>query len=526
VSDPTTATADAGRDAPGTPVEHVDVLIIGAGLSGVGAACHLRRKLPHKRFLILEARTAMGGTWDLFRYPGIRSDSDMFTLGYEFRPWQEAKSIADGHTIREYIEETAREYGVTDHIRYQRRVTALAWDSTRSRWTAEVRREDTGQVERVTADLVYSCTGYYRYDEGYTPDFPGTDRYRGRIVHPQHWPEDLDTTGSHVVVIGSGATAVTLVPSLARQAGHVTMLQRSPSYVTSLPDEDGIAKILRRLLPAKLAYRIIRWKNVAVHSGFYQLSRRAPRLVKRILRWRLERQLPADFDVDTHFTPRYDPWDQRLCLVPNNDLFGALRRGRASMVTDTIETFTEDGLLLGSGRTLEADVIVTATGLNLLTMGGMEFTVDGERVEVSDTVAYKGMMLSGVPNFAFAIGYTNASWTLKVDLASDYLCRMIEHMDAHGFQQVTPQRPDPSLELRPLIDLTSGYVQRSIDQLPKQAERAPWQLHQNYVRDVRLFRRGELDDEGVRFSRAPAAPAAGAAATGAAEGSASPGRVA
>jgi monooxygenase len=506
VSDPTTpAPATPRIEGAGTPDEHLDVLIVGAGLSGVGAACHLRRKLPHKRFLILEARASMGGTWDLFRYPGIRSDSDMFTLGYEFRPWQQPKSIADGHTILEYIEDTAREYGVTDHIRYERRVTALSWDSQRARWTAQVEHLDTGRSSQVTADVVYSCTGYYRYDEGYTPDFAGTERFRGRIVHPQHWPSDLDPTGKRFVVIGSGATAVTLVPSLARQAGHVTMLQRSPSYVTSLPDEDVIAKVLRRLLPAKLAYGLIRWKNVAVHSGFYQLSRRAPGLVKRLLRWRLERQLPDGFDVDTHFTPRYDPWDQRLCLVPNNDLFGALRRGRASMVTDTIDTFTEEGLVLGSGDVLEADVIVTATGLNLLTMGGIEFTVHGERIDVSETVAYKGMMLSGVPNFAFAIGYTNASWTLKVDLASDYLCRLLDHMDRHGYQQVTPQRPEPSLELRPLIDLTSGYVQRSIDQLPKQAERAPWQLHQNYVRDVQLFRRGRLDDEGVTFSRAPAA---------------------
>jgi monooxygenase len=501
VSDPTTATSTPDRSAAAGAPPHVDVLIIGAGLSGVGAACHLRRELPGRSFVILESRERMGGTWDLFRYPGIRSDSDMFTLGFAFRPWSEPKSIADGHSILEYIEQTAREYRVTEHIRYRRRVTALAWDSTSARWTAEVRCTDTGATEQVTASFVYSCTGYYRYDEGYTPAFAGTDRFRGRIVHPQHWPEDLDPTGKRVVVIGSGATAVTLVPALAREAAHVTMLQRSPSYVTSLPDEDVVATVLRRLLPAKLAYDLIRWKNVVVHSGFYRLSRRAPGLVKRLLRWRLERQLPDDFDVDTHFTPRYDPWDQRLCLVPNNDLFRALRTGRASMVTDTIDTFTEEGLALGSGRTLEADVVVTATGLNLLTMGGISFTVDGAPIEIAETVAYKGMMLSGVPNFAFAIGYTNASWTLKVDLVSDYVCRLLRYLDEHGYDQVTAQRPDPSLELRPLIDLTSGYVQRSIDQLPKQAERAPWQLHQNYLRDVRLFRRGDLDDEGVRFRR-------------------------
>ncbi len=491
----------AARTAPGAPVEHVDVLIIGAGLSGVGAACHLTDKQPDKRFLILESRDAMGGTWDLFRYPGIRSDSDMFTLGFSFRPWDGEKSIADGGDILRYIEATAREYGVVDHIRYQRRVTALAWDSDRAMWTADVLRTDTGATEQVTASFVYSCTGYYRYDEGYTPEFPGTDAFGGRIVHPQHWPEDLDPAGKRFVVIGSGATAVTLVPSLARQAEHVTMLQRSPSYVTSLPDRDVIADAARRFLPPKVAHALIKWKNVAITSSVYQLSRRVPFVVKKVLRWRLERQLPADFDVDTHFTPRYDPWDQRLCLVPNNDLFAALRRGRASMVTDTIHTFTERGLLLGSGRTLEADVIVTATGLNLLTMGGIEFTVDGEPIDVADTVAYKGMMLSGVPNFAFAIGYTNASWTLKIDLVSDYLCRLLAYMDARGYDQVTAVRPDASVELRPLIDLTSGYVQRSVDQLPKQADRAPWELHQNYVRDVQLFRSGELDDGGVRFGR-------------------------
>jgi monooxygenase len=495
-----TRPAQAQPDADRLP-DHVDVLIVGAGLSGVGAACHLGRQHPGRSYVVLESRDNMGGTWDLFRYPGIRSDSDMFTLGYRFRPWHGDRSIADGADILRYIQDTAREHGVTDRIRYRRQVVGLSWDSTTARWTAEVRRTDTGATEHLTADFVYGCTGYYRYDQGYTPDFAGTDRFRGRIVHPQHWPEDLDPTGKRFVVIGSGATAVTLVPALARDADHVTMVQRSPTYVTSLPDRDAIADGLRRLLPADRAYRIVRWKNVLVSSGFFQLSRRAPRLVRRLLRWRLERQLPADFDVETHFSPRYDPWDQRLCLVPNNDLFAALRAGRASMVTDTVATFTEDGLELGSGRRLEADVIVTATGLNLLTMGGIEFEVDGRRIDPAETVAYKGVMLSGVPNFAFAIGYTNASWTLKVDLASDYVCRLLAHMDAHGYDHVVAVRPDADTPLRPLIDLSSGYVRRSIDRLPKQADRAPWQLHQNYVRDVRLFRRGALHDEGVRFGR-------------------------
>jgi monooxygenase len=494
------ATSLTDATDPAVP-EHVDVLIIGAGLSGIGAASHLRRNLPRTRFLILEAREVMGGTWDLFRYPGIRSDSDMFTLGFRFRPWTGPKSIADGADILRYLEETARDEGVADHIRYRRRVTSLAWDSGTARWTAQVHRADTGEVETITAGFVHGCTGYYRYDEGYTPDFPGTDRFHGRIVHPQHWPDDLDPAGQRFVVIGSGATAVTLVPSLAREAGHVTMLQRSPSYVTSLPDRDLLADALRRRLPADLAYRVVRWKNVLISSGFFRLSRRAPRSVRRLLRWRLERQLPSGFDIDTHFTPRYDPWDQRLCLVPDNDLFTAIRRGTVSVVTDRIETFTEEGLQLASGRRIAADVVVTATGLNLLTMGGIEFTVDGERIDPADTVAYRGMMLSGVPNFAFAIGYTNASWTLKVDLVAAHVCRLLAHMQARGFDQVTPTRPDPSTPLRPLIDLTSGYVQRAVDQLPKQADRAPWRLHQSYLRDVRLFRGGEVEDDGVVFSR-------------------------
>jgi monooxygenase len=498
VSETTPHTETAG--SRGRP-EHLDVLIVGAGLSGIGAACHLRRKLPGKRFTIVEARDDIGGTWDLFRYPGIRSDSDMVTLGYEFRPWTDPETIADGDQILRYIRETAREYGVDERIRYHRRVVALSFDSDRAVWTAEIHRTDTDQTEWLTADFVYSCTGYYRYDEGYTPDFDGVDRFEGTIIHPQHWPEDADFADRHVVVIGSGATAVTLVPSLADQAGHVTMLQRSPSYITSLPSRDPVAERLQRWLPPKSAYSITRWKNILLSTGVYKLSRAAPRLVRRLLRWRLERQLPKGFDTDTHFSPSYDPWDQRLCLVPDNDLFKALRGGRASVVTDTIDAFTEGGIALGSGRHLDADVIVTATGLNLLMMGGMDLTVDGRRIDPPETVAYKGMMLSGVPNFAFAVGYTNASWTLKVDLASDYVCRLLRHMDEHGYDRVVPREPGHDVERRPLIDLDSGYVSRSLHELPKQGARAPWQLHQNYVRDLRMFRRGELDDEGVRFER-------------------------
>jgi monooxygenase len=504
VSD-TTATSDthAPECGPARPPEHLDVLIIGAGLSGIGAACHLRRNLPRKRFVLLEAREDLGGTWDLFRYPGVRSDSDMNTLGYRFRPWTDPDTIADGDQILRYIRDTAHEYGIDERIRYRRRVVALSFDSDRARWTAEISRTDTGATEWLTADFVYSCTGYYRYDEGYSPAFVGIDRFEGTVIHPQHWPEDVDVAGEHVVVIGSGATAVTLVPALAERAGHVTMLQRSPGYVTSLPSRDPVAARLQRWLPSKLAYGITRWKNIALSAGLYKLSRAAPGLVRRLLRWRMARQLPEGFDIDTHFNPSYDPWDQRLCLVPDHDLFKALRRGTASVVTDSTEEVTERGIVLGSGRTLEADVIVTATGLNLLMLGGMELTVDGQQVDPADTVAYKGMMLSGVPNFAFAVGYTNASWTLKVDLASDYVCRLLQHMDERGYDRVTPRPPGQDVALRPLIDLDSGYVRRSIDQLPKQGSRPPWELHQSYLRDIQLFRRGGLDDEGVRFDRAP-----------------------
>jgi monooxygenase len=504
----TTATHDAHE--PGAPPqpEHLDVLIVGAGLSGIGAACHLRRELPRKRFVLLEAREDLGGTWDLFRYPGIRSDSDMVTLGYRFRPWTDPDTIADGDRILRYIRDTAREYGIDERIRYRRRVVSISFDSDRARWTAEIRRTDTGATEWLTADFVYSCTGYYRYDEGYRPDFAGLDRFEGPVIHPQHWPEDVDLSGKHVVVIGSGATAVTLVPALAERAEHVTMLQRSPSYVASLPSRDPVAAKLQRWLPAKHAYGITRWKNIALGTGVYKLSKAAPGLVRRFLRWRVARQLPEGFELDTHFNPSYDPWDQRLCLVPDDDLFRALRRGQASMVTDSTEELIERGIVLGSGRILEADAIVTATGLNLLMLGGMELTVDGRQVDPAETVAYKGMMLSGVPNFAFAVGYTNASWTLKVDLASEYVCRLLRHMDEHGYDRVTPREPGPDVELRPLIDLESGYVRRSIDQLPRQGSRSPWELHQNYLRDIKLFRRGGLDDEGVRFDRAATRPAA------------------
>ncbi|HEX4359308.1 MAG TPA: NAD(P)/FAD-dependent oxidoreductase [Pseudonocardia sp.] len=482
------------------PAEHVDVLIVGAGLSGVGAACHLQREIPGKSVAILEARSAIGGTWDLFRYPGIRSDSDMFTLGYSFKPWTDAKAIADGDSIRDYVRETAREHGVDKKIRFQHRVVNAEWSSTTARWTVHAHRDDTDEPVELTCSFLYTCAGYYRYDKGYTPEFPGIEEFAGQVVHPQHWPADLDYAGKKVVVIGSGATAVTLVPAMAEQAGHVTMLQRSPSYIVSMPSKDALADTLREKLPANVAYPIIRWKNVLLTMLTFQLSRHAPSVVKKALRKGVTAQLPEGYDVDRHFKPRYNPWDQRLCLVPDGDFFKAIRAGRSSVVTDRIDRFTKDGIRLASGAEVAADVVVTATGLNLQEIGGIALTVDGAPVSLPDTVAYKGIMLSGVPNFALTIGYTNASWTLKADLVGEYICRLLKQMDARGQQVVTPLAPEPGAALSPLLDLKSGYVQRSINLLPKQGPAAPWKAYQNYIRDLLLLRRGPVDD-GLRFSR-------------------------
>jgi monooxygenase len=480
--------------------EHVDVLIVGAGLSGVGAACQIRERCPQRSIAILEAREAMGGTWDLFRYPGIRSDSDMFTLGYRFRPWKEAESIADGPAIRSYIRETAHEYGVDEMIRYGHRAVRAEFSSETGNWLVDVERGETGETVQISCGFIYACTGYYRYDEGFTPRFEGRDRFRGDIIHPQHWPEGYDYAGKRVVVIGSGATAVTLIPAMAGTAEHVTMLQRSPSYVVTLPGQDPVAKFLARFLPPRVRYPIVRWKNVLLTQLFFQLSRRRPRFVKAFVRKGVERRLPPGFPTDPHFRPKYDPWDQRVCLVPDADLFEAIHRGEASIVTDDIETFTEDGIKLASGEELEADVIVTATGLNMQLLGGMEMSVDGEAVDPAATVAYKGMMLSGVPNAAMALGYTNASWTLKCDLCTEYVCRLLNHMDEHGHAIATPQPPPPGEPREPIIDLQSGYVLRSIEMLPKQGSRTPWRLHQNYPLDIIMLRRGPIEDEGIAFS--------------------------
>jgi monooxygenase len=482
------------------PHEHLDVLIVGAGLSGIGAAHHLQRHHPRRSVALLEAREDLGGTWSLFRYPGIRSDSDMHTLGFGFRPWREAKAIADGPSILAYLRETARAYGIDRRIRYGHRVVRAEWSTPDARWTVEVERAGTGERLTLTCGFLLGCTGYYRYDEGYTPHFEGLDAFSGPVVHPQHWPEDLDYAGKRVVVIGSGATAVTLVPALAERAAHVTMLQRSPTYIASLPSVDPVAEKMRRVLPERIAFPAVRWKNILQQIFIYQLSQRRPATVKRMLRKVLAAELPAGYDIDRHFSPRYDPWDQRLCLVPDGDLFKAIGAGRASVVTDRIDTFTERGVRLASGEELEADVLITATGLNLLMFGGIELAVDGRDVVLPEVMTYKGMMVEDVPNFAFALGYTNSSWTLKADLTGEYVARLLAHMDAHGHRQCVPHNDDPSVETAPLLDFKAGYVLRSLAQLPKSGSKAPWRLRMNYAADVVGLRFGSVDDGVMRFS--------------------------
>jgi monooxygenase len=482
--------------------EHLDVLIVGAGLSGIGAASYIEKRCPWASYAVFEGRDAIGGTWDLFRYPGVRSDSDMFTLGYSFRPWDQQESIAEGGSILRYIKETAEATGVDRRVRFNHRVVKAEWSSADACWrvTAERTHDDRTESVVVTCRFLFSCTGYYRYDHGYQPEFPGTERFQGTIVHPQAWPEDLDYAGRKVVVIGSGATAVTLVPSMAGKAEHVTMLQRSPTYIASLPSRSPIVALLRRWLPRRLADPTIRWFNALTTQGFYQLSRRRPAAVKRMLRKGLERQLPEGYDIDTHFTPRYDPWDQRMCLVPDGDLFSAIRDGSVSVVTDHIVSFTERGVLLRSGAELEADVVVTATGLELLFMGGMELSVDGQAVDPGKLLAYKGMMLESVPNLALAFGYTNASWTLKADLTCAYVCRLLNHMRAAGMRQCTPVNSDTGLGRQPLLSLNSGYINRSQHLFPKQGSKFPWQVHQSYLADYRALRASGLTDEAMVFS--------------------------
>jgi cation diffusion facilitator CzcD-associated flavoprotein CzcO len=491
-------------NAPGDPVgaERVDVLIVGAGLSGIGAAVHLQQRCPGKSYVILEGRAALGGTWDLFRYPGIRSDSDMHTLGYEFKPWREAKAIADGPSILRYVKETAAEHGVDAHIRYRHRATRADWSSEAAVWTVEALREDNGETVRFACSFLLVCAGYYSYRRGHRPAFAGIERYRGTLVDPQHWPEDLDYKGKRVVVIGSGATAVTLLPAMANDAAHVVMLQRSPTYVVSLPARDRLANALRALLPERWAYAIIRRKNVALQVFFYRRTRTHPGQVRRFLLGRVRKALGPDYDVATHFTPSYGPWDQRVCLVPDGDLFAAIRSGKASVVTDGIESFTERGIRLRSGEELAADIVVTATGLELVMLGEMRLAVDGAPVDIAQTWTYKALMYSGVPNLVTTFGYINASWTLRADLVAEFACRLIEHLDRTGARQVTPRlrAADRDMPARPWIEgFTSGYVQRAMHLFPKQGDREPWTNPQDYGYERKALRDGALEDGALVF---------------------------
>jgi monooxygenase len=483
--------------------EHFDVVVVGAGLSGIGAGYHLQANCPKKSYVILEGRENIGGTWDLFRYPGIRSDSDMYTLGYAFKPWTHPKAIADGSTILDYIGETARENGIDKKIRFNTKVKRAAWSTEESRWTVETESGPDRQVKRVTCNFLLLCSGYYRYEEGHKVAFAGADRFRGRIVHPQKWTDDIDHAGKRVVVIGSGATAVTLVQERAKAAAHVTMLQRSPTYIVARPSEDALAIKLRRWLSPMGAYRAIRWRNVLRGMHIYRLSRKDPERIKKFIMDGTRAALPG-VDVDTHFKPRYNPWDQRMCLAPDGDMFKAIRGGKASVVTDHIETFTETGIKLKSGQELPADLIVTATGLELQAMGNIQMTVDGKAIEPGKTLNYKGIMYSDIPNMASVNGYTNASWTLKCDLTCEYLCRMLNHMDKHAYAQCTPRLIDPTVTTEPLLGLASGYIQRAADRMPKQGNKKPWRLNQNYVKDILLLRHGTLEDGTLSFARARA----------------------
>jgi monooxygenase len=486
---------------------HLDVVIVGAGISGISAAWHLQDRCPTKSYAILESRDDLGGTWDLFKYPGIRSDSDMFTLGFRFRPWNSAKSIADGSSIKAYLKETVTESGIDKHIRYRHRVVAADWSDAENRWNLTV--DSDGGQSKITCSFLFACSGYYNYDEGYTPKFPGSEDFEGTIIHPQHWPEDLDYTGKNIVVIGSGATAVTLIPALVNSgAGHVTMLQRSPTYIGSLPDVDPFAVRMNKTLPAKPAYVLSRWRAILFQLAQYQISRRFPNFMRKTLMTMAQRRLPAGYDVEKHFGPRYKPWDERLCLAPNGDLFRTIRHGQADVVTDTIDRFTKTGIRLNSGEELTADIIITATGLNLQLFGGAAILRNGVPIELNETMAYKGMMLTGLPNMAFTIGYTNASWTLKADLVSEFVCRVLNHMDRNGFDTVVPDHPGDTVDERPLMDFTPGYVLRALEYLPKAGSRTPWRLKQNYLLDLRLIRRGKVDDEALHFSKHRAAVAA------------------
>lgn len=484
--------------------EHFDMVIIGAGLSGVGMACHLARKCPGRNFVILEGRATMGGTWDLFKYPGIRSDSDMFTFGYSFKPWISAQNLADGPSILNYIREAAQEYNVEDKIRYNAHVSNAAWDSKTCTWTVTYTNKATGETKKVTCNFINACTGYYNYDHGYEPEFPGSENFRGQVIHPQKWPEDLDYTGKRVVVIGSGATAVTIVPEMARDTAHITMLQRSPTYMGSLPEEDRLTVFLRRHIPEMMVYRITRTIRVGFATAFYNACRQFPNGMKKLLLKGVAKEVGPDVDMK-HFTPKYNPWDERFCAVKGGDLFQAVKEGKASIVTDHIDHFTEKGILLQSGEELEADIIITATGLELKFFGGVQVFVDGKPYDQTEKMCYKAVMLEDLPNLGFTFGYTNASWTLKADITSEWICRVLNHMDATGTQRVTPINHDPNVHHEDFLDFQSGYIKRGLHIFPKMGNKQPWRLKQLYPYDMMMLRYSKLEDGVLTFEGAGSA---------------------
>jgi cation diffusion facilitator CzcD-associated flavoprotein CzcO len=484
--------------------EHVDVVVVGAGLSGIGAGYHLQTMSPDRSYVILEGRDGLGGTWDLFKYPGIRSDSDMHTLGFSFKPWTEAKSIADGPSILQYLKQTVAQFGIDKNIRYGQLVTKAAWSTDDALWTVTSTNKATGASNTITCSFLFMCSGYYSYKKGHTPEFVGRERFKGMVVHPQEWPTDLDYAGKRVVVIGSGATAVTIVPSMADKAAHVTMLQRSPTYMVSRPDHDVMANRMRKVLPEKMAYNLTRFKNTWRQQLVYNKTRTDPDKVKQLLLGGIKMELGADYDIAKHFTPAYNPWDQRLCLVPNGDFFKAMREGKASVVTDHITSFTETGIQLASGEHLDADIIITATGLELVTLGEMDFFVDGNQVDFAKTWTYKGFAYSDIPNLASTFGYINASWTLRSDLTAEYVCRLLNHMRKKGVAQCTPRlrEQDRNMKERPWIDgFSSGYMQRMMHRMPRQGDHEPWINPQNYRRDKKMFKHSPIDDGVMQFSK-------------------------
>lgn len=479
----------------------IDVLVVGAGLSGIGAGYHLQKKCPETSFLILEGRENIGGTWDLFKYPGIRSDSDMYTLGYNFKPWKEQKAIADAPSILKYLNETVEEFNLKSKIRFGKYVKKARWSSDSNQWTVDIEDKKTGKFSQILCSFIFMCSGYYSYKEGYTPHFEGKENFKGDIIHPQKWDTSFDYSNKKIVVIGSGATAVTIVPEMAKTAKHVTMLQRSPTYVVAAPEKDNLANKLRKYLPLKFTYWFIRWRNILRQQYYFHLCKKYPKGVKNAIIREVKKKLGNDFDVKTHFTPKYNPWDQRMCLVPDGDLFEQINQGKASVVTDHIKNFTENGLLLKSGKELKADVIITATGLNLEMLSTVEFFIDNKSVDISKTVTYKGMMYSGIPNLASTFGYTNASWTLGADLTSEYVCRVINHMKRNNYDVVCP-RPNIGIEADPdYLNLTSGYIKRSLNIFPKQGKKAPWRNNQNYLIDIFQMKYGRIDDGEISFEK-------------------------